>query len=86
MASASHLPCIPHIYGTGVALAANLHLITATPNALYAEYDTMINPLRNDLIGGALTPVKGYLRCPDGPGLGVRIDDEIMSRYLVEIK
>ncbi len=84
MASAAHLPCIPHIYGTGVALAANLHLITATPNALYAEYDTLANPLRHDLIGGALKPAKGFLRCPDGPGLGLRIDESVLNRYLVE--
>jgi L-alanine-DL-glutamate epimerase-like enolase superfamily enzyme len=86
MASASHLPCIPHIYGTGVALAANLHLITATPNALYAEYDTLANPLRHELIGGALKPVKGFLRCPDGPGLGFQINEQVLNRYLVEAK
>lgn len=83
MAAAWHLPCVPHIWSTGVGLAANLHLITSTPNALYAEYDTLTNPLRHELIRGALKPIKGFMKCPDGPGLGVELDQEVLNRYLI---
>ncbi len=83
MAAAWHLPCVPHIWGTGVALAANLHLIISTPNAIWAEYDTLANPLRHELIKGALKPKKGSIDCPGGPGLGLELDETVLERYLV---
>jgi len=73
---------------TGVGLAAMLHIAAALPNLVYAV-DTHYHHLTDDVIvGGKMEFRGGCLRVPDGPGLGVEIDEERMKdaarRYELE--
>ena len=69
----------------GVATAARLHVLAATPNQLYAvdhtcwyHADDVIRGGMAGLFGGAKD---GAMAPPDGPGLGVRLDEERVARY-----
>ena len=85
IASAWHLPCRPHVFSSGVCLAANLQFIGAMPNCDILELDRNENPLRDALICGGLTPDgDSYIHLPEKPGLGVEIDEEILERYRTE--
>jgi len=96
MASAFHVQCIPHVWGSAVALAAGLHLVAVLPpsphtartmapyNEPMLEWDTNHNPLRTDLLTEPILPVQGKVAVPDAPGLGIEIDTKVLEQYLVE--
>ncbi|RKD89214.1 galactonate dehydratase [Halopiger aswanensis] len=68
----------PHCPIGPVALAASLHVDAAAPNALIQEQVILDDAdalayVKNDEI---FEPTDGYLELPDGPGLGVEIDEE----------
>ena len=80
---------IPHVWGTGVGLAASLQFIaTLPPNPLslnpeepMLEYDRSSHPFREDLIGGAIRMKDGRVPVPQGPGIGVEVDRDVLERY-----
>ncbi len=72
--------CTPHQtqpFGT----VANLHLAASTPNCRYAqEYNIEPHPLRETLFREPVLAVKdGYLTVPEGPGIGVAINEELFA-------
>jgi len=82
MASAFHLRCAPHIFGSGVGFMANMHFIVSTPNAFVMEYDRTPNPLRDELLVEPPRFSRGYVYPVRGvPGLGVRLTDEIVKKF-----
>jgi D-galactarolactone cycloisomerase len=80
---------IPHVWGSGIGLAASLQFLATVPPAPLAlapvepmlEYDQSAHPFRQDLIHGALSMEGGKVRVPDAPGLGVEIDRDVIERY-----
>ena len=84
LAAAAGLPCVPHVFSTAVSLAANLHFIASLPNSYLLEFDQNPNALRTELLEEPITPDKrGVVTVPNGPGLGVHLDCEILRRYAV---
>ena len=88
-------PVINHVWGSAVAVATNLHLLAAMPplpGGLHPwepmlEFDTTHNLFRDELLAepldiqGQVARNGGYVRVPDGPGLGVTPDPEVLRRY-----
>jgi D-galactarolactone cycloisomerase len=82
---------IPHVWGSGIAVAAALHAIATLPPVPYTargvplqnepmvEFDRTHNPLRDDLLIQPFKLVDGCLPVPSGPGLGVTIDEEKLA-------
>jgi glucarate dehydratase len=65
----------------GVELAAMLHTASTIP-AMTMPGDAHYHYLEDDIIvGGKMKYVDGSIRVPDGPGLGVELDEEKMARY-----
>jgi len=80
----------PHVWGSGVGLAAAVHLVAALPGYPHTdhvpapcliEYDVSDNPLRDELLTKPLKPVNGRIAVPDGPGLGIELDPEAIKRF-----
>jgi len=80
----------PHVWGSGVGLAAAVHLVAALPGYPHTdhvpapcliEYDVSDNPLRDELLTRPLKPVGGRIAVPDGPGLGIELDPEAIKRF-----
>ena len=66
----------------GIATAAQLHLVTATPNFLWpvdSAYTKMLPP-SEDIITEPFVYQDGTLSAPEGPGLGVEIDEDRLER------
>lgn len=71
---------VGHGWNTAIGLAADLQLASALPHTDLVEYCTG-SPYIDDLtIDGFVLDADGYLPVPDGPGLGVRLDPEAVSR------
>jgi galactonate dehydratase len=82
MAEAHHIMMAPHSGSLGpVAEYAALHLMAAIPNAIILER------IEDDWDGRARTVVPhpiqedGFLEVPDGPGLGVDIDEAFVAQF-----
>jgi D-galactarolactone cycloisomerase len=79
----------PHVWGSGVSQAASLQLIAALPVSHHSvfptgpilEYDTSSHPFRRDLISPAVLQRSGSVEIPQGPGLGIEVNREILQRY-----
>jgi Enolase C-terminal domain-like len=64
----------------GISLAAMVHLAAATPNLTYA-CDTHWPWKAEDVVAGEpLTFSGGSVKVPDGPGLGVELDRDALTR------
>lgn len=83
LAQDSHTQLVPHAFKTGILLSACLHLIAALPDTELLEYSVTNSPLRNDLLLNPISPVQGYVKVPEGPGLGIEVNPEIIARYRV---
>jgi D-galactarolactone cycloisomerase len=89
MAAAWGVRCMPHVWGTGVALAAALHFIAALPpqppslnaDGPMLELDRTENPLRDLVLRDPLQLVDCYALVPQGVGLGVEVDEEQVKRF-----
>ena len=65
----------------GIELAAMLHTASTIPEMIVAG-DAHYHYLTDDIIqGGPLRYEDGCIRVPTGPGLGVTLDEEKMTRY-----
>lgn len=65
----------------GIELAAMLHTASTIPTMTLAG-DAHYHYLEDDIIAGGKMPyVGGAIKVPDGPGLGVALDEEKMARY-----
>ncbi|TDG00611.1 mandelate racemase/muconate lactonizing enzyme family protein [Paenibacillus piri] len=74
---------VPHNTTRGVGFAAALHLAGSTPECTsYYEYSIEKNNLREQLLKEQFVVEDGYIHVPDGPGLGIELDEEKMERLL----
>ncbi len=77
------MPFAPHTWSDAVALVANMHLVAAIPSGLTVEVDRTGNPFIDDLLLGGLPVEHGRAVVPQGPGLGIRLNPDVVSRYTV---
>ena len=72
----------PHCYNGPVGAAANLALAACTPNLLVLE--TILgfdHGLHRDLLSNPLQMHEGFVVVPDGPGLGVDVDEDVVRAH-----
>lgn len=90
LCQAFHIPIVPHVWGSGIGLAASLQLIATLPPTPLGlapiepllEYDCSDHPFRGALIHDAIgREADGFVRVPGGPGIGVEVNREILERY-----
>jgi D-galactarolactone cycloisomerase len=81
LASNAGLACVPHVWGSGVTCAANLHTVLAEQHVELFEYCTLPNPLRDALLVEPAGFEDGMLRAPTAPGLGVALTPELETRF-----
>lgn len=84
LALAHNLPCNPHVFSSGVSFAANLHFMASLPNAGLFEMDRNVYPLRDELLDVKFEIAgDGFLYVPQGPGLGVSLNEECVNKYRI---
>jgi L-alanine-DL-glutamate epimerase-like enolase superfamily enzyme len=77
---------IPHTWGNGIALAANLQVALSVSNCPYMEYPYDPHSLPVEVNQWMVQePIRidreGYLQAPAGPGLGITLNDELIDKY-----
>jgi L-alanine-DL-glutamate epimerase-like enolase superfamily enzyme len=81
MANEFGIRFIPHGWNTAVGLAADLHLASAFPTTDLVEYIDG-SPYVDEIVATPWTlDADGMLPIPDGPGLGIQLDLDAVSRF-----
>jgi D-galactarolactone cycloisomerase len=91
IADAWHVRCVPHVWGTGVAIATALQLlamIAPCPPSLQPiepmlELDRTSNVFREELNTHGYDLNGGFVAIPARPGLGVEINRRILEKYRI---
>ena len=90
MAAAYGLRYAPHVWGSGIAIAAALQLLAVLPsftppslNPLdpMLEFDCTEHPIRQAILSSPIEPVAGMVTVPDGPGLGIEVNRSAIEHF-----
>jgi L-alanine-DL-glutamate epimerase-like enolase superfamily enzyme len=74
---------IPHSWSSDLLTAASLHLTAFQRRAEFVEFNTSQGPLSRQLVKDPIRMKDGFVPVPQGPGLGVEVDDAVIERYRV---
>jgi D-galactarolactone cycloisomerase len=92
MAAAHGVRYVPHVWGTGIALAAALQLLAVLPSLTppslnplepVLEFDRTEHPIRAALLTSPIEHQHGRVAVPTGAGLGIEIDRDALARFRV---
>ncbi|MEX0763311.1 MAG: galactonate dehydratase [Dehalococcoidia bacterium] len=79
MAESYHVKVVPHNPLSPVSTAACVQLDACIPNFALQEYTGESEPPKSDLLVNPLKLESGYLHVPEGPGLGITLNDEALK-------
>jgi L-alanine-DL-glutamate epimerase-like enolase superfamily enzyme len=80
-AAAAGIPSVNHSYSYGINLAASLHFAAAIERCSLFEYQVTPNEIREVLVPDAPKPREGMLALPEGPGLGITVEEAALERF-----
>jgi L-alanine-DL-glutamate epimerase-like enolase superfamily enzyme len=83
MAERANRLVVPHSWSSDLLTAASLHLTAFARRAEFVEFNTSQGPLSRALVRNPIRLEEGYLRVPEGPGLGVDVDEDVVERYRI---
>lgn len=90
MATAWNLRVAPHVWGTGVLLAATLQFLSSLPSSPFGErnayqpmleYDRGENPFREGVLNEPILARQGKVKVPEGNGIGVDVNEDAVRRW-----
>ena len=81
MAERANRLVIPHSWSSDLLTAASLHLTAFQRRAEFVEFNTSQGPLSRQLVLNPITLDQGHLNVPTGPGLGVEVNEDVVSNY-----
>lgn len=92
MAGIDGVRVMPHVWGSGIALAASLHVLATvapdpprpTARAPMLEFDRTDNPCRQAVLTTPIEHDQGIVNIPDGPGLGIQVNREALQRFALK--
>ncbi len=84
MAELANRLVIPHSWCSDLLTAASLHLNAFQRRAVFVEFNTSQGPLSRSLARNPLQIEDGYFSVPQGPGLGVEVNEETIEQYRVK--
>ena len=82
-AARRQIDCVPHAWLTDVLKAASLHLNAYLMNSMYLEYNVSTASILTSLCSPGIEMCDGCIPVPDGPGLGVEVDERIIAKFRI---
>ena len=82
LAEAYHVPLAPHCTASNLGIAASLHVVASIPLFLIHEFypdNHGFNPKDVTRVAWKVDK-EGYVALPEGPGLGVEVDEKLMEK------
>lgn len=92
LADVAQVRVVPHVWGTGIAMAAALQFHAILPpsppafetQSVLFEFDRTPNPLRDALLVDPIHAEQGKVAIPEGYGLGVTINPDALQHFTSE--
>ena len=84
LAEQRKLTIVPHLWKSGISIAAAAHLAATTANCAFIEFlpdELCESSLRRELVSNELQMVNGEIALPKRPGLGVDLNREALARF-----
>ena len=84
MAKANNKIVVPHLWKTGISVAAAAHLATVTPHMPFFEFlppDLCESRLRKELVVDEVTMVDGKVTIPQRSGLGIELNRDALEMF-----
>jgi L-alanine-DL-glutamate epimerase-like enolase superfamily enzyme len=84
LAEQRNLTIVPHLWKSGISIAAAAHLAATTKNCVFIEFlpdELCGSSLRRELVSNELEMVDGVIPLPKRPGLGVEVNREALQRF-----
>jgi L-rhamnonate dehydratase len=75
--------CIPHAWISDLLTAASLHLNAFMRRSVFLEFNVTQGPLSREICKNPIQMKDGFVDVPQGPGLGVEVDEQIIQKYRV---
>jgi L-alanine-DL-glutamate epimerase-like enolase superfamily enzyme len=75
---------VPHLWKTGISIAAAVHLAAVTPHCAFLEFlpkDLCESALRKELTGNGYEMEDGIIKVPRTPGLGIELNRDALERF-----
>lgn len=92
MAATSGIRLVPHVWGTGVQIAAALQWMAAqipspvrpSPVDPIMEFDRTHNPFRQAVLTTPIEHQNGVVQIPNAPGLGIEINRDALREFAMK--
>jgi L-alanine-DL-glutamate epimerase-like enolase superfamily enzyme len=81
LASSFNLRLAPHLWAGAPCFFAGLHVLAAAPAGYIVEFSLGANPMIHTLSRAPVVVTDGMIAVPEGPGLGLEMDTEMITRY-----
>jgi L-alanine-DL-glutamate epimerase-like enolase superfamily enzyme len=81
-AALRHIFYNPHSWSSAINTAASLHLCASATNTIVFELKPNPNPMQHELVENPIDQSNGYVCVSNEPGLGVRIREDVVEKYL----
>ena len=78
------LTVVPHLWKSGISIAAAAHLAATTANCAYIEFlppELCESALRRELVADELRMVNGVIPLPERPGLGIELNRDALQKF-----
>jgi L-rhamnonate dehydratase len=83
LAELRNVALCPHAWLSDLLTAASLHMNAYLKRSLFLEFNVSSSPMLRQLCRNPIRMEDGSIRVPQGPGLGVEVDEEMVDRYRV---
>ncbi|MCP3922779.1 MAG: mandelate racemase/muconate lactonizing enzyme family protein [Desulfobacterales bacterium] len=74
---------VPHGFSTGILTAATAHFLASCETTDLIEYSQSKSPLNQYLVKNPARFEDEFIIVPDGPGIGIELDENIIKKYRV---
>lgn len=83
-AEAAGIDVCPHAWLTDLLTAASLHVNAVLPRSLFLEYNVSSSPMLREIIDNPVQmDENGMMDVPQGPGLGITVNEKAIEKYRV---
>lgn len=82
LAEMYHMSIAPHNMASTITAIAACHICATIPNFLALEYHSHNIPLWSEMLTMGHPIDQGYITVPDGPGLGITLNEEAIARHI----
>jgi len=94
LAAVHSIAAMPHTSNNALGIAAGLQVLACLPDPtrspasdeLFLEYGVDDNPHRTGILAAALRFAGGWATVPEGPGLGVEVDETYLWHHALETR